>query len=265
MAAAISPRVRINATQLKAAFAKFSATEKKQIMDTTLRNDVKGFVRDVIAITPPGTGAVPLKSGSGGAGAEKRHKIKIYRDLLRIFTPLSDGVIDHANKQAVRGGNHIHLYRDGQREVWCRLEVFRPALDLGGFADHHAKHWIGGRMRKLAESERLVVRKPSLQNFAEHLYSKAGILAGGWGAAAKEFKVSLPKIARRHSTGQCSPPQIRDDHWSVRMENTVGYATEADMTRRIDFALDSRKRAARIANSIKHQIIAKLKQRGVTA
>jgi hypothetical protein len=48
------------------------------------------------------------------------------------------------------------------------------------------------------------------------------------------------------------------------MENTVGYATEADMNRRIDFALDSRKRAARIANSIKFQIIAKLKQKGVT-
>jgi hypothetical protein len=66
MPAMLSPRVRINATQLKAAFARFSATEKKQIMDTTLRTDVKGFVRDVIAITPPGS---PLATCSTSASA----------------------------------------------------------------------------------------------------------------------------------------------------------------------------------------------------
>jgi len=264
MATIISPRVRINATQLKAAFAKFSATEKKQIMDKTVRTDVIGFVRAVIAITPPGSAAAPLSAGGAGGGAVKRHKIKIYRDLIKIFRPLSDGVIDHANKQAVRGGNHIHLYNDGSREVWCPLELFHPSLDQAGFSAHHAQHWQRGRVRKIADSMRWVVRKDALISFAESLYQKSGILAGGWAAAAREFKVRMPAIAKRHASGAVKV-QLMEDHFTVRIENTVPYATDADMERRIVFALDSRKRSARIANRIKAEIITKLKQRGVTS
>jgi hypothetical protein len=264
MATIISPRIKINAAQLKAEFARFSAVEKKQILDTTLRNDVKGFVRDVIAITPPGSAGAPLSAGGAGDAAVKRHKIKIYRDLLKIFRPLSDGVIDHANKQAMRGGNHIHLYNDGTREVWVTLELFHPSLDQAGFSAQHANHWQRGRVRNIPDNMRWVVRKDALMAFAETLYQKSGILAGGWAAAAREFKVRMPAIMKRHATGSVQVT-IKDDHWHMRTENTVGYATEADMNRRVEFALDSRKRSARIANSIKHQIIAKLKQRGVTS
>lgn len=287
MAAAISPRVRVNATQLKTAFAKFSAVEKKQIMETTLRNDVKGFVRDVIAITPPGHKENKIVSGSKGEAAVKAARSSIRTDLIGgkrgggayrggVFTVLDDKWITAAlaNEPNPRGYRRLFTKRDGT--VYGTEEtMFKPFASIGEMYDHHHRYYKNGRMSSAGGKtrdvgrwkfiDRMVVSREAFERYFEYVCEKIGILAGGWGAAAKEFKVTMPKIARRHSTGQCSPPQIRDDHWSVRIENTVGYATEADMNRRIDFALDSRKRSARIANSIKHQIIAKLKQRGVTA
>jgi|GEM_PF-2745457 len=281
MATIISPRIKINAAQLKAEFARFSAVEKKQILDTTLRNDVKGFVRDVIAITPPGSGKYPLAAGDAGSAAVKHHKIVIYRDLTRIFNVVPDSLIAHA----IELGRWAHedrvvLYRKKGGQVYGVDRVlFKPDLNQGGFFDHHQKHRLkNGRVQnvkyvgwgeentigKWKFTDLLTVRESSFKEYCEYVYTKSGILAGGWAAAAKEFKVRMPAIMKRHATGSVQVT-IKDDHWHMRTENTVGYATEADMNRRVEFALDSRKRSARIANSIKHQIIAKLKQRGVTS
>jgi hypothetical protein len=266
----MKPRIRIHAGKLKSAFQSFSAQDKQAILEKTVRTDAMGFVRDVVAITPPGSQGAPLVSGSKGEKAVARGMQKIKNDARRLFVPLAPGILTRAaNKQ--QSGEYVRLWTENDGTlVGCPRVYFQPAATVDQLRDHHAAAWVRGRVRarpvKLQKEGRWalfrapVVSKAAFDAFVAYQQQKIGILAGAWSEAAAKLKVRMPAIAKRHASGACQI-LIGADSYRVRMTNTVPYATDADLKRRAEFVLDSQKRRRRLQNRIRAEITAVLKRR----
>lgn len=275
----IAVKAKVDTSQLKAAFQTFDATEKKAILDKVVRTDAMGFVRDIIAVTPPGSKKTPLRSGGdNGRAAIKQAKIKIHRDLVGgnkrggIFMPLKDGLIAQIQAGLDAGlGNNVRLFatKDG-RVYGVERALFRPDATIEAMFDHHKRYWKNGRMTQAGGRSRdigrwkfvdkMVVSESAFNRYKQYVYDKIGILAGGWHEAAKKLKVRVPSIVEKHSSGSAEII-IQASSFMVRIANPVTYALGADVGRRIVFVLNSRKRANRIAKRIEVEIQSALKKR----
>jgi hypothetical protein len=265
----MTPTVRISTAGLKAAFARFSAVDQKAILDKTVRTDAMGFVRDIIAITPPGHQGKPLVSGAKGEPAVAGARLKIKKDLKRIFNPLADAIVDRALAEDSGAADGVKLWVSKTGRVYGQQRtLWRPNATIETCYDHHRRYFKNGRMTKAGTYtrdigrwkfiDRMVIRESLWLEYLEYVWEKIGILAGGFAAAAKMLKVRLPKIAARHASGECLLI-YGPDSFKIRIKNGVSYATEADVERRARHVLDSDKRAKRLGIRIKEEIRAKLK------
>lgn len=265
----MTPTVRINTARMKAAFARFSTVDQKAILDKTVRTDAMGFVRDIIAITPPGHQGKPLASGTKGEPAVAAGRAKIKNDLRRIFNPMADSIVDRAMREDRGYSDNVKLWvTKDQRVYGVERALWRPNATLDQMFSHHQRYWKKGRMTKAGTYtrdigrwkfiDRMVVRYSSFFEYLEYVEEKMGILAGGFGAAAKQLRVRLPRIASRHASGECITI-LTDNSMRIRIKNGVPYASDADVERRARWVLDSDKRKRRLAQRIKAEIRAKLK------
>lgn len=267
----MKPRIRIDAGKLKAAFQSFSATQKQAILEKTVRTDAMGFVRDIVAITPPGSKGAPLLSGAKGELAVAKAMKKINGDLRHIIHPVADYIIQRAQREdrGVSDGVRLWMTKDG-RAYGVERDFWRPDASVEALYDHHRKYFKNGRMTQAGRLtrdigrwrfvDRLVVRQSVFNEYLQYVQEKVGILAGAWAEAAAKLKVRLPAIAKRHASGACQI-LIGADSYRVRMTNTVSYASDADLKRRAEFVLDSNKRRKRLAARIKAEITAVLKRK----
>lgn len=266
----MKPRIRIDAGKLKAAFQSFSATQKQAILEKTVRTDAMGFVRDIVAITPPGSQKALLMSGSKGERAVQQGLAKIRADAHRLFVPMQPFVMIRAAKNP-GSGEYVRLWRDDDGSiVGCPRVYFQPGATVDQLHTHHRAAFVRGRIRarpiKLQKEGNWalfrapVIPRPAFEEFVTYQQAKIGILAGAWAEAAAKLKVRLPAIAKRHASGACQI-LIGADSYRVRMTNTVSYASDADLKRRAEFVLDSNKRRKRLAARIKAEITAVLKRK----
>ena len=265
----MTPTVRINTAGLKAAFARFSAVDQKAIMDKTIRTDAMGFVRDVIAITPPGHQGKPLASGSKGEPAVQAGEAAIRRDLKKLAVPMPDSIMQRAALNRGSGAEVLIWVDDDRTLIGVERQHFMPEATVDTLMEMHQRQFVRGRMRG-REIKRIkqgkwelwhapVVRKSVFDAFVRKQIAKVGKLAGGWAAAATALKVRVPKIAKRHASGSFLPIE-GPDSLRLRLTNTNTYASDADVERRARWVLDSEKRKKRLAIRIKAEIRAKLKQ-----
>jgi hypothetical protein len=266
MAAALKIKVKVDVSRFKAAFAKLNGEEKKKIMDKVVRTDAMGFVRDVVAITPPGHQKAPLKSGN--AGGIMAGKVKIRTDLHEIFNPMNDGILAKARKV----GLNVKLFTISGTPYVTPNENFRPTMSESEMGAIHRGAFVRGRMKKGPKEtmlgkvkviNRLVVSKTIFDSYLEKAWKKIGILAGGWAGAAKKLNVRLPKEVNRHASGDCQI--ITQAHsFIAKIMQPVSYATQADIARRVAWVLDSNKRANRMQTRIKVEIEAAAKRLGIS-
>lgn len=262
---------RINTAKLQKAFKRFSAEDKKAVLQETVRKDAIGFVRDVVAITPPGHQGKKLVSGSNGKAAVEAGRNKIKHDLLHIIHPIQDDVINKALSYDQGFSDNVRLWVNKAKEVYgVERALFRPDATIETIYDHHRRYFRKGRMTQAGKFtrdigrwkfvDRLVIRESTWLKYLEYVWEKMGILAGGWNEAANQLKVRLPKIAKRHSSGNFL--QIhKPDGYTIKITNTITFASQADMDRRAKWVLDSNKRKRRLAKRIQVEIAAKLKAR----
>lgn len=262
---------KINTVRLQRAFKRFSNEDKKLVLDQVVRKDAIGFVRDVLAITPPGSGGRPLTSGSKGEAAVEAGRNKIRKDLLQIIAPLPDDVINKALSYDKGLSDNVRLWVNKAKKVYgVERALFRPDATIEMLYDHHRRYFKNGRMTKAGTYtrdigrwkfiDRMVVRESTWLQYLDYVYEKMGTLAGAWGKAATELKVRMPKIAKRHSAGGFVPVN-QPDSLILRITNTTTFASQADMDRRAKWVLDSGKRKRRLQKRMKVEIEARMKAR----
>jgi hypothetical protein len=259
----------IDTRSLRSSYAAFSAEAKKRIVEKIVRTDAMGFVRDIIAITPPGHQGAPFVSGGKGNTAFATGLLQIKSDILKVYATPSwvyGYVMKTVNKKAAAA--FYGIFQSGNRSqlndwLFKSAPPFIASLKLGfdGGAEHQQRRSKSTGRVKGSKPTVLILpgEESKLKAYITATQEKVGMLAGGWGAAATQLKVRMPAAAKKHASGSCLA-QITPNQVSYTITNTVPYSRQADVDRRTQFVLDSTKRRNRLAKRIQVEIEAELKK-----
>jgi len=148
----------------------------------------KGFVRDVVAITPP------AGAGVKGAAAKRRGEAAVLGDLAKLAVP------------AVAAG---------------RGAVLADADTL--LAAHAASKTAAGRVNP-RNRQLLLVSAATFNRVLRILQGRVGWLSAGWNAAASNLGVSLPAWVKRHGNSQGEARvETTSGRFRLTLTNAVGF------------------------------------------
>lgn len=265
-------------TDSKAALAKLESIggSSRVVLEKVFRTDARGFVRDVIAITPPNTGSTSKES-------QRRGERAINTDLRGgrrsagtarggIMMPLADSLIDSALRTGLYQSNNVRLFVKKDGTVYgTETANFRPDATTGTLHDHHQRYFKNGRMTSAGGRDRtigrwkfvdkLVVRQSVYKAYLKEVYAKVGGLCAGFNAAARVLGVSVPAWIRRHGEMWSTVAVMTSStRWVVKITNKSRFGRQIDLQRRMDYVLQSNKRKKRLANAFKFALRAEMKR-----
>jgi hypothetical protein len=246
------------------------------VLEKVFRTDAKGFVRDVIAITPPNTGKTNTESKKRGERAVSADLRGGRRSAGRqgggIITPLADSIIDSALATGIYQSENVRLFvkKDGTIYGTDR-SLFRPDATVETLHSHHKRYFKNGRMTSAGGRDRtigrwkfidkLVVRQSAFNAYLKEVYAKVGGLCAGFNAAARVLGVSVPAWIRRHGEGWSTVVVVSTSkNWLVRITNKSKFGSTVDLQRRMDYVLQSGKRKKRLANAFKFALKDEMKR-----
>jgi len=249
-----------------------------RIIEQVVETDAKGFLRDIIAITPPSMGKADKQS-------QKRGEMAIIHELLGqkgsgnfrtggVFVVLDDDIMAKATQKE----EYVRLFASKDGKVYgCDTRFYRPNATVDEMFDYHQSKrqknrkvsTAGGRTRDIGRwkyIDQMVVSTTAWKRYLKFILARVGMLAGGFNAAAKQLGISPPAWIKRHGTnrGAVSIKRSRG-HFSITISNRVKYGNRNDLPRRMKFVLASDKRKKRIVHRIKAEIRAVLKKQKLTA
>ena len=159
------------------------------------RQAARGFVRRVVAVTPPAS------EGTTGLDARRQGEAKIDRELQRVFVPVA-----LKGKRPEQYPDVFGIYQD---QVLPR------------------KGKRGLSHRPL--TQRFHVDQVKFDALRASLVGEVGFLAGGWNAAAETLGVPVPAWIARHGTGHGTcEVLVEENRIRILIGNNVGYAKDVD-------------------------------------
>jgi hypothetical protein len=251
----------------------------QRIMEQLVETDAKGFVKDVVAITPPSQGKADKKS-------KERGEMTIIRELLGqkggggfrtggVFVVMADELLANAT---VGKEQTIRLFATKDGKVYgCDTQFHQPNASVDEmFAYHQSKRrkngkvsTAGGRTRDIGRwkfIDQMIVSTTAWKRYLKFILPRVGMLAGGFNDAAKKLGVSLPAWIKRHGTGRGAVSIKRaKGRFSITITNRVKYGNKNDLPRRMKFVLASDKRKKRLVHRAKAEIRAVLKKQNLAA
>lgn len=185
----------------------FASITKRGLVDVGM-GAAKGFVKRVVAITPPAQGKL--------AQSKQRGEAAITNDLARIMAPARKSEL--SSVEATPQELHARFRSDRTGRV-------NP-----------------GRLRRPYP-----VKPDELRAFRKQLLARVGKLASGWSASAQRLGVALPSWITRHGTARSSCLiTLGRGGIAIAMENKVPFAGYVDgLKRRTQAALKYQEGAMR--------------------
>ena len=249
----------------------------RTVLEKVFRADAKGFVRDVIAITPP-------NMGKADKASQRRGESAIRKDILGgrrsagtqrggIVVPLADSLIDAALRTGLYQTENVRLFVKKDGTVYgTERSLFKPAATNETLHTHHQRYFKNGKMTSAGGRDRtigrwrfidkMVVRQSALNSYLKEVYLKVGGLAAGFNSAARLLGQSVPAWIRRHGELWSSVQVMATaKSWAVRITNKSKFGSAVDLQRRMDAVLNSGKRKARLANAFKFALKDEMKLR----
>ena len=162
----------------------------------------RGFVKEVVAITPPAS------KGKRGSGAKKAGEGSIIADLARVM-------VAAARKKGVKLADPAEIHK--------RLRD--PST---------------GRVNPRNLKSPYPVDASALRALKRELLKRVGELAAGWNAGAQKLGVKLPAWVARHGSARSSAAVINTFRvFRIILTNAVKYVTKVDAyDRRIQSAIN---------------------------
>ncbi len=192
--------VRFDLREIKRAIKQLAPHVKKSRRELT-QQAAKGFVKEVVGITPP------AGKGKKGSDAKKAGEAAIISDLARVM------VGAHARK---------NVTLQNPQEIHQRFRDLRT-----------------GRINPRNLKKPYPVDASALRSLRNELLKRVGELAAGWNAGADALGVKLPAWVTRHGPRR-SAMSIADTArlFRITLINAVKYVTSvADYERRIQAAI----------------------------
>jgi hypothetical protein len=204
-------------------------------LDGLLKEAAKGFVRNIIAITPP------ARNGVTGPAAKRRGEAKVAAAVLKIAQPVT--VVGRSRKG-----------------------MPTEADILAALARSHkrARATFGSRGRgDQRKPDQLFAAHARVFRVIARLQKNVGWLSAGWNSAAAKLGVPVPRWIRRHGTIRSAIVFSKGARGGLRilLVNAVGFVGNVpDYARRVQFAVDWQ--ASKMSRNAAHALSAELKQAG---
>src|SRR5438093_4831145 len=192
--------LRFDLREIKRAIKNLDQHVKKSRREHT-EQAARGFVKEVVAITPP------AGKGKKGSAAKKAGEAAIKSDLARVMI-------------AVRASKNVAL--QDPRAIHQRLRDLRT-----------------GRINPRNLKKPYPVDAGALRSLRNELLKRVGELAAGWNAGAERLGVKLPAWVSRHGPRRSSISVLNSiRQFRITLTNAVKYVTSvADYDRRIQSAV----------------------------
>jgi hypothetical protein len=198
-------------------------------LDGLLKEAAKGFVRNIIAITPP------AGHGTTGTAAKKVGETAVVADVLKIAHPVT--VVGRSRKGMPTEADILAAHARSRSGARGRVN---PRNSRGLWAAHAIVFRVITKLQK-----------------------NVGWLAAGWNSAAAKLGVTVPLWIRRHGTSRGAAVISPGARGGIRivLSNAVGFVGNvADYVRRVQFAVDWQ--ASKMSRNAAHALSAELKQAG---
>lgn len=203
--------MKFDSSDLRSSMQRLANAANKAPKDI-VEEAARGFVRDVVKITPPGS------PGVSGTAAKKQGEAGILKGLGSImvaadkkaYGPFEDPAAVHKRARNPRTGRvDKRVLRGGAR---------------------------GGAKAQVTAS--------ALAAYKKVILAKVGLLASGWNAAAAKLGVRLPAWVSRHGTGRGAVVvKVTPTSFSVTVSNEVKFVEGVkDYERRVKWAIRSQER-----------------------
>ena len=192
--------MRFDLREIKRAIKQLEPHEKKSRRELT-EQAAKGFVKEIVAITPP------AGKGKQGSDAKKAGEAAIINDLARVMV-------------AMRARKNVTL--QDPREIHQRFRDLRT-----------------GRINSRNLKKPYPVDAGALRSLRNELIKRVGELAAGWNAGADALGVKLPAWVTRHGPRRSAVSVVNSiRQFRITLINAVKYVTSvADYERRIQSAI----------------------------
>ena len=214
-------RTRFDSAKLRLAIRDFSRIMEKSKVEV-VRQVAKGFVKDIVAITPPASGKF------SGSDAKKRGEDCIKIGLATLFTVADQSVSDP--------------FEDP-------MQAHKAAQDPNT-----------GRIAARGVGRKVPITRANLATVMKALVARVGWLAAGWNAAALALGVPLPAWVKRHGSryGEYKVT-ITDTLVRIEISNEVSFVGSVKAyARRMDAAMSYQ--TGKLTRQMDHVIARDLKR-----
>jgi hypothetical protein len=220
-----------------------------------LKTYARGFVREIIKITPPAMGGAGAKKNQGrGEGAVMRDVAKVYLSAGRAYKEIRESLGDATAKVfwAAYKENNTQAAEAILRRVGGKFAAVKMGAFDGGAAHARLRN-SRGRISK-ERPEQLPTSGTGYEDYMNRRVKNVGILASGWIAAARLVGERVPKYASRHPGNGSARVNARKSGDTYHFHNAVDYASQNDLDRRGRWVLakQERKLITRIRYAVLH-------------
>lgn len=234
--------------------------EADRVMREAVEVDARGFIKDIVAVTPPSMGKANKTAQTRGEAAVARDVRKVYATPSELYALLQDRATHLVAPfwAAVRRKDWPAANRILRSQGLPEME--RAQIDGGstGRAAEHARRSRQGRVRGTQPSA-AVTEVKTRARYIKAMQRRVGLLASGFLAAAQRLGVKLPAWITRHGA-RAGAVRVKNGwgSFSIEIVNRARHGRGNDLPRRIEWVLRSDKRTKRLAAALKFRVRAVL-------
>jgi hypothetical protein len=237
--------------------------EATRIMTKVVEADAKGFIRDIVAVTPPSQGKANVES-------KRRGETRVERDIRILFKSKSQAFDSLHSKnpaladlfwQQIRDHDYLAAQETLRMHTTdSKMRDARVVAQPVGTIHQRMRSRRSGGVYANANATLVITSDSELKKYIKINQARVGLLASGFNAAARRLGVKLPAWITRHGTaaGAVSVSSKFLSH-SITIANNARHGRGADLPRRIRWVLGSKKRKDRAAGVVKTQVRLALK------
>lgn len=210
-------------TDLRAALAKLDKVGgvSRQLVRDQVEITARAFTREIVTQWTP-----PAGPDLRGTAAKKAGEAAVARDVRRVFPTASAAYASLPETQAARFW--ALLQRGDLTKAETLLRQFSDTARLRNASivrrpdtTLHQRARRRGIVPRSTPAQQIITNTGSLSTYIKTQQRRVGLLASGWLAAARYFKIRLPAWVERHSTHGSISPSLLPSRTLYRITNNA--------------------------------------------
>lgn len=223
------------AADLRGALAKLDKVggASQKVVRREVDVTAKAFTREIVTEWTP-----PAGPGLRGTAAKRAGEGSVARDVRRViatasyaYSTISDPELaDYfwfliLSKQYADAQDVLRAHSWNVRLRYAPISA-RPEASL------HQRNRKRGKVPRSTHAQQIVTNTGALNSYIRSRQKKVGLLAAGWLASARYFKVKLPAWVERHQAGGSIRPSLLPWRTAYRITNDAAHGGVNDLPRK---------------------------------